>query len=99
MGLYIILQVSTILAGCPMCIYSRLRDYHQLPLRGVSILKTNSNTLICPALKKYGIIYFTMVIIEFTELIITTVAEQAWINQSVPKYNILPVAANSLGAF
>jgi group I intron endonuclease len=49
------------------------------------------------AILKYGIINFTIVILEFTDPKEAVVAEQTWLDTWQPEYNVLTKAGNNLG--
>ncbi len=74
------------------CLYSRLRDYNQ-----EWYLKGRSNYPIVRALLKYGIENFTILILEITTSENAVKAEQIWLDNFKPAYNILTQAGSSLG--
>ena len=56
-----------------------------------------SKLVIIRAMKKYGLDNFSLGIMEFCEKSDCITLEQKWINYYKPRYNVLPVAGNSLG--
>lgn len=78
--------------GSAVDLNSRLRDYWQ-----VWYQRDRGNTLIVRAMLKYGIENFSIGILEFTEAEEAVRAEQYWIDTLKPVYNILPIAASSMG--
>ena len=78
--------------GSAVCLYSRLRDYHQDWYQA-----SRSNTLIVRAMQKYGSENFTIGILEFTDKLGASEAEQKWIDSLKPEYNLLQKASSSLG--
>lgn len=80
--------------GSAVCLYSRLRDYHE-----PWYLTANPSLIITltRAIAKYGMGNFTIVILEFTSAEGAVPAEQTWIYNYKPAYNILSQAGSSLG--
>lgn len=78
--------------GSAVNLYNRLLDYHQ-----VWYLNDKSGTIIVKAIQKYGMENFTIVILEITTPEQAVKAEQIWIDNTQPKYNILAQRNSSLG--
>lgn len=61
------------------------------------VAPTRGNSLIRNAIVKYGLINFTLVILERCDSGVLTQQEQYWINLLTPPYNILSAAKSSAG--
>lgn len=83
---------GTFYIGSGICLYSRLRDYWQDWYQ-----ISRGNTLIVRAMRKYGQENFSIAIVELTNEGGAVAAEQVWINNFEPRYNILTTASSSLG--
>lgn len=77
-------------SGNPL--YLRISDYYQK-----GYLESRTNLSIVRALNKYGMINFSLIILEYTESENVIFSEQEWIDKLNPEYNINPVAGNSKG--
>lgn len=93
-GVYAIINNVTgdVYIGSATCLYSRLRDYFQDWYQ-----EQRGNTIIVRAMKKYGLDSFSVAILEYTDKYGAVAAEQRWIDQYEPAYNILKKASSSLG--
>ena len=78
--------------GSGTLLYKRLANYYQ-PWS----FKQRPNMLILRALLKYGMVNFTLVILEFSDVKGLLECEQKWIDALKPSYNIHTIAGNSLG--
>lgn len=93
-GVYVFINNinGNIYIGSGVCLYTRLRDNNQ-----PWYLKRKSHSLIVRALIKYGPENFTIAILEISDSDNLLRAEQKWINNFKPLYNVLSIAGNSTG--
>lgn len=77
-------------SGDPL--YTRLSDYYQK-----WYLESKSNLYIVRALSKYGMVNFSLFILEYSSSSNLLECEQKWIDLLNPEYNINPIAGNSKG--
>jgi len=77
-------------SGDPL--YLRISDYYQN-----WYLNSRYNLYIVRAFKKYGMLNFSLVILEYTNSIDVIKSEQNWIDLFKPEYNTNPIAGSSKG--
>lgn len=78
--------------GSSINLNNRINDYFQDGYK-----KDNASSIIVRAIVQYGLENFYLIILELTEKDNLLIREQYYIDEFKPKYNILKLAANSLG--
>jgi group I intron endonuclease len=78
--------------GSSVNLYLRLRDYFS-PWYGT----TFPNLLINKAVVKYGLVNFAVLILEITDMNDTLKAEQGYLDEFSPEYNVLYQAGRPVG--
>jgi group I intron endonuclease len=86
-------QTGKFYIGSSVNLYKRFLFYLNIK----SIHRYKSKSIIYSSLSKYGYKNFTLEIIEYCDIKETIVREQYYIDTYKPKYNILNLAASSLG--
>lgn len=81
-----------IYVGSGSSLYKRITDYYQ-----PWYLKSRTSLYILRAILKYGLINFSLVILEHTDRDNLIKCEQKWIDLLKPEYNLNQIAGNSLG--
>lgn len=83
---------NKIYVGSGSSLYKRITDYYQ-----PWYLKSRTSLYILRAILKYGLINFSLVILEHTDRDNLIKCEQKWIDLLKPEYNLNQIAGNSLG--
>lgn len=78
--------------GSSVNVYNRLRDYYS-----PWYISTYPNLLISKAIVKYGLINFSVLILETSTLDNLTAREQYYLDEYLPSYNILKQAYRPIG--